>query len=111
MKTHFHRTYLEDDSEIVVEYEQEPFIPAKIHGPPENCYPAEGGGVEFINISVRREDSAWAAYAATDEEIEKWTAEIKQLPIEHDEPDLDYIRDMRREDDEFFEKQGWDDEY
>lgn len=111
MRTLYHRTYLEDNSEIEIEYEQEPFIPAQTYGPPKDCYPAEGGGVYILNVSIKREDGAWVEYAATDEEIEKWAAEIETLPIEPDEPDWDYIRDMRREDNEFFEKQGWNDEY
>lgn len=29
-----------------------PYVPAKIYGPPEHCYPAEGGEVEVEEIVV-----------------------------------------------------------
>lgn len=32
----------------------EPYVPAKISGPPENCYPAEGGYASADTSSVRR---------------------------------------------------------
>jgi hypothetical protein len=97
MKTHFYTIYLEDNSEIEIEYEQEPFIPAKTYGPPEDCYPSEGGGVDIISVGIRKSDGAWIYYAATDEEIEKWTAEIEALPIEDDGPDPDEWYDRMRD--------------
>jgi hypothetical protein len=54
-----------------VEYEYEiesdsyePYVPAKISGPPENCYPAEGGYASLDQGSVRRrktdpKDAPW----------------------------------------------------
>lgn len=30
-----------------VKYSKTPLIPAKISGPPEDCYPAEGGEIEW----------------------------------------------------------------
>ena len=96
MKSFFHRTYLEDDSEIEIEFEHEPFIPAQTYGPPEGCYPAEGGGVEIINAFIKTDDG-WADYTATDEEIERWTAEINDLPIEDEGPDPDEWYDRMRD--------------
>lgn len=97
MTTYFHTTYLEDNTEILIEYEQEPYIPAKLFGPPEDCYPAEGGGVTIIDINQKR-DGEWIDYAASEEEIDGWTAEIETLPIEPDEPDADYLYDKMRDD-------------
>lgn len=31
--------------EVVVHYDIEPYVPARTYGPPEDCYPAEGGCV------------------------------------------------------------------
>jgi len=97
MKTLYHTTYDDNDREISIEYTQTPFIPARTYGPPEDCYPAEGGEVEIIDVSIRNNDGSWAKYAATDAEIEAWTREIEELPIEDDGPDPDYLYDMRRD--------------
>lgn len=32
----------------------EPYVPAKTFGPPENCYPAEGGYVELCRGDIKR---------------------------------------------------------
>lgn len=32
----------------------EPYVPAKTFGPPENCYPAEGGYVELCREDIKR---------------------------------------------------------
>ena len=29
--------------DLEIEYDGTPFVPARIYGPPEDCYPAEGG--------------------------------------------------------------------
>lgn len=29
-----------------------PVIPAKVYGPPEDCYPAEGGEVEILSVKL-----------------------------------------------------------
>lgn len=36
-------TYTCPECDAETELDVEPIIPAKIYGPPENCYPAEGG--------------------------------------------------------------------
>lgn len=40
------------DVEFEVEFNSTPYKPAKISGPPEQCYPAEGGEVEIESISI-----------------------------------------------------------
>jgi hypothetical protein len=98
MKTRYYTTYLDDDTEISIEYEQEPFIPAKTYGPPEDCYPAEGGGVEIIAVYAKIDVSGnYIVYPATDDQIEKWTQEIEEQPYEEDGPDPDYEYDRMRD--------------
>lgn len=38
----------EDEIDIEVEYSVSAYYPAKISGPPEDCYPAEGGEIETL---------------------------------------------------------------
>lgn len=38
----------EDQIDIDVEYSLTRFYPAKTYGPPEDCYPAEGGEIEEL---------------------------------------------------------------
>jgi hypothetical protein len=40
--------------EYEVEFEYEPYVEAKISGPPEDCYPAEGGYATDFEHSLRR---------------------------------------------------------
>ena len=39
----------------------EPYIPARISGPPEYCYPAEGGEIEFDILDRRGRLAPWLA--------------------------------------------------
>lgn len=44
--------YIEYEYEVEAD-SYEPYVPARISGPPEDCYPAEGGSVDVSN-SIRR---------------------------------------------------------
>jgi hypothetical protein len=35
---------------LTIDFDYEPFVPAKISGPPEHCYPAEGGTVSINDV-------------------------------------------------------------
>lgn len=48
----FKKTFYIGDVEFEVEFNASPYVPAKISGPPENCYPAEGGEVELESIMI-----------------------------------------------------------
>jgi hypothetical protein len=45
----------DDDIDVTIDYTITPIIPARVSGPPEDCYPAEGGEVD--NLKVTRADS------------------------------------------------------
>ena len=40
------------DYTVEIEFSASPYIPARTSGPPENCYPAEGGGLEEYQVSL-----------------------------------------------------------
>lgn len=50
--TTFTRTYTLEDAELEVTFSATPSIPAYISGPPEDCYPAEGGEVELESVML-----------------------------------------------------------
>lgn len=41
----------------VTDYES--YVPAYISGPPENCYPAEGGSGDFVILDRRGRPAPW----------------------------------------------------
>ena len=41
------------------EGDYEPLVPARISGPPENCYPAEGGSADITALSVDGSDASF----------------------------------------------------
>ena len=43
----------------------EPYTPARISGPPEDCYPAEGGEIEFQVFDSRGRPAPWLAKKIT----------------------------------------------
>lgn len=68
----FYRESDEQTVEVTIRYDIEPYVPGRISGPPEDCYPPEGGGVtdliafkpgteEVIELTdeVRKEVSDW----------------------------------------------------
>ena len=65
----------ENDELFTFVYEVEPYVPAKLYGLPENCYPAEGGYATVI--AVRRADGSelpsdsWKAAGIDIKEIEE----------------------------------------
>lgn len=36
--------------DLVVEFDGTPFVPAQVSGPPESCYPCEGGEADVVGI-------------------------------------------------------------
>ncbi len=40
--------------EFEFDYSLSEFVPAQVSGPPENCYPAEGGGVEDLQATLAK---------------------------------------------------------
>lgn len=46
----FSRTLTYNDVELDVLFDASPYVPARISGPPEDCYPEEGGEVALTEV-------------------------------------------------------------
>jgi len=46
----------------------EPYVPAKVSGPPEHCYPAEGGCGEWEILDTRGRLAPWLENKMTDKD-------------------------------------------
>lgn len=88
-----------DDDCVLTEKEYEvsasvsKYVPAKISGPPENCYPAEGGEVEIDSITLNGKDVDLEDFSP--KEIEKMEEQLFEAAQDdaddYDcEPDDDY---------------------
>lgn len=47
----------------------EPYIPAKVSGPPEYCYPAEGGCGDWEILDTRGRPAPWLEKKMTDADM------------------------------------------
>lgn len=54
----------------------EPYVPAKISGPPENCYPAEGGYGDWEVLDRRGKPAPWLARKMTDQDVRRIDQEV-----------------------------------
>lgn len=62
--------------EYVVPYDAEPYVPAKTNGPPECCYPEEGGfAVVAGEVEARNPDSGKTVERISEEELYRRYAE------------------------------------
>lgn len=60
--------------EVIVRYDIEPYVPARLSGPPEDCYPAEGGCV----IDMVAFNAANEVVELTDEERKEVSDWVEQ---------------------------------
>ncbi len=67
----------------------EAYIPAKISGPPENCYPAEGGEGDWEILDTRGRPAQWLEKKMTDRDHKLLSQEVFER-MESMEPDYDY---------------------
>jgi hypothetical protein len=93
-RTHFTSFERDDETEVTVEYTISPYDPGVSSGPPENCYPPEGGEVEIVSVK----DEAGSDIKWTDAEDRKWCGWIAENHDFDDSYDADYDRDVRWED-------------
>ena len=67
----------------------EPYIPAKISGPPDNCYPAEGGEGDWEILDSRGRPAPWLEKKMAPQDHAKLSKEVFDF-MESAEQDYDY---------------------
>lgn len=101
----FHRVDADGDGyilEVLVRYDIEPYVPAKISGPPEDCYPAEGGCVDDLVAFKPGTTETVELTAEERNEVRDW---IEQ----HHDHDADRYGDPDRAYDEMRDRRDWAD--
>ena len=85
-----------------IEGEVSAYVPARTSGPPDNCYPAEGGEVEILDVNLAtpegwRQIVDWEKHF-TDREFEDINQKLFDAMMDDDgydyEPDDDYDDDL-----------------
>ena len=92
-----------NDLDVIVAYQIEPYVPAKVGGPPEDCYPAEGGYV--TDMLVTMDDGTDTPVAITHDEHKTIADWIEQ----HHDHDADRYGDPDRAYDEMRDRRDWAD--
>ena len=49
---------------LTAECDYEPYVPARISGPPEDCYPSEGGYAEITDLKCGKDDASFLLQSA-----------------------------------------------
>lgn len=112
MKSVAYRTVLgftrDDDSEVSYDIAAEvvPADPGKTYGPPETCYPPEGGEVFITSIFDAETGTAVDVKTLSDEECEKLCDLVYESWEENYEDSYDDVDDDRDCDDD---RDWWDD--
>lgn len=84
---------LDNGVEVTVIYTINPFDPGVVSGPPENCYPPEGGDAEVLRVL----DSSGGEIAWSAADDEKWRSWIEQNHEWDEGPDPDDAYDRSRD--------------
>lgn len=96
--------------EVVIRYDIEPYVPAKISGPPEDCYPAEGGCVTDLFAFKPGTDEVVELTKEERDEVTDWIEQNHDHDADRcGDPDAAY--DAWRDDqmDRHEDPRGWDD--
>lgn len=72
---------------LKIEFEVYPFVPGRMSGPPEMCYPDEGGFAEINKVMTETEDE-WDG-ELTDKEEERFCTAAYESWCESADDDLD----------------------
>lgn len=71
------------------EVEHCPVIPGRYSGPPEDCYPDEGGETEVLTITCNGIDASFLRDSEIWEDIESAAAEAAEAASSSDDDDID----------------------
>lgn len=89
-RTYYATFERDDETEVTVEYSITPYDPGRTSGPPEICYPPEGGEVEIVKVFSDTDTDI----KITDAEEKAW---IHKIFEDHDFDDCDDYEDWRDE--------------
>ena len=87
----YERIVTVNEVDFRVVFDATPLVPEYISGPPEDCYPAEGGEVEILDIFIGDVNVNQVISELVDKEIQsKLEEDISEITEpEFDEPDRD----------------------
>jgi hypothetical protein len=84
------KTHIDGHPCIVRVLDWEPYVPAKISGPPESCYPEEGGFGDYEILDPKGQPAPWLEALLTEEDNDRITDLINDaIDAQRHEPDDD----------------------
>ena len=86
----------EETLEVTIAYDIEPYVPAQTYGPPEDCYPAEGGCVTDLQALKTDTDEPIELTAEERAEVVQWIEQNHDHEEDRD-PDAAYTRGACRD--------------
>lgn len=89
--THYVLSRGDEEIELEIEYEIEPYDPGCISGPPEHCYPPEGGNV--TSLQAFHEGEIFQLLETEDREIAEHIETNHDHADDDDDRDYDYYRE------------------
>lgn len=88
-----------DGHDVLVEYDYTPGEPAKLSGPPEDCYEGSDEELTFLNVYV---NGAWIdAGKFSEQQLEEWDGELRQQMADLREAVLEDRAEARQRDRDF----------
>ena len=87
----FEKTIVIDDAEFEVTFSATCPVPAQISGPPESCYPAEGGDIDIEEVKLANVDIMKLLSAECISRIEDKISDMlgELFEREYDKPEYD----------------------
>lgn len=92
---------------FAAECDYEPHVPAQLYGPPERCYPAEGGTAEITALTVDGKDALFLMAGDLADDLNAAAYEACVADMESQREDAQEARAQARADDRLDEAMAW----